>query len=143
MEVAQVTSMILDANAENAIPEQIRDVAMRLAALVKDQDALSVEINPLAVLADGSCIALDAKVELDDAAIGRHPEWESFVRLPTTDTPPTARELAYASFLEEGGHRGTFGRYVELDGDIALILSGGGASLVALDALQRLSLIHI
>jgi citryl-CoA synthetase large subunit len=38
--------------------------------------------------------------------------------------------------VEELGHRGTFGRYVDLDGDIVLVLSGGGASLVALDAIH-------
>lgn len=127
-------------DALTLLPEQIRDVAKHLIVLAKRHDALSIEINPLAIRTDGSCVALDAKIELDDAAAGRHPEWESLVRVPVTDKKPTDREIAYTSFLEEGGYRGTFGRYVELDGDIALILSGGGASLVALDALERVGL---
>ena len=45
------------------------------------------------------------------------------------------RELEYAALLETSGHRGTLGKYVELDGNVAMILSGGGASLAAMDAL--------
>lgn len=90
--------------------KNIPEILSKLKAAMEKNDALSIEINPLAILADGSCVALDAKVELDDAAAFRHPEWSELNRLATP---------------------------IELDGDIAVILSGGGASLVALDALQR------
>jgi succinyl-CoA synthetase beta subunit len=116
-------------------PDAVRDVLRKLLALFRKSDALSIEINPLAVLADGSCVALDAKVELDDQAAFRHPEWNAWRRLPATGRLPTEREAAYAQLLEAAGHRGTLGKYIEMDGDIALILSGGGASLLALDAL--------
>lgn len=104
-------------------------------AFIKN-DALHLEINPLACLVDGSCIALDAKVELDDAAAFRHPEWAEFHALSESGRRLSEREEAYAKRQEQAGHRGTLGRYVELDGDIALVLSGGGASLVAIDALK-------
>jgi len=90
--------------------KNVPEILLKLKAAMEKNDALSIEVNPLAILADGSCVALDAKVELDDAAAFRHPEWSELHRLATP---------------------------VELDGDIAVILSGGGASLVALDALQR------
>jgi succinyl-CoA synthetase beta subunit len=141
MDAAQVTSVLLkNDEALLSLPEQIRDAASRLVSFARQHDALSVEVNPFAIRSDGSGIALDAKVEFDDAAFARHPEWSSLTRLPLTDRQPTERETAYTTFLEEGGYRGTFGRYVELDGDIALVLSGGGASLVALDALRRAGL---
>lgn len=91
---------------EKDVPEALT----KLKAAMEKNDALSIEINPLAILADGTYVALDAKVELDDAAAFRHPEWSELRRLVAP---------------------------VALDGDIAVILSGGGASLVALDALQR------
>ena len=47
----------------------------------------------------------------------------------------TEREKAYGELIRTAGHRGTLGTYLELDGDIAVIFSGGGASLVAFDAL--------
>lgn len=118
------------------VPPGVKDILERLAKLFFAQDALSIEVNPLAVLADGSCIALDAKVELDDAATFRHPEWSAFRVLPEAGRRLSVREEAYAQRESKAGHRGTLGRYVELDGDIALILSGGGASLVAMDALK-------
>jgi succinyl-CoA synthetase beta subunit len=116
-------------------PAHIRDVIFRLYDLVRSEDAISAEINPLVVRSDGSSVALDAKIELDDAAIFRHPERERFCTLSQTGKNLSERERAYLQLLENVGHRGTLGRYVELDGEIAVILSGGGASLVAMDAL--------
>ena len=115
------------------LPEGVTDVLLRLYLAFLKHDALHLEINPLACRSDGSCVALDAKVELDDAAAFRHPEWNMFTRLEEVRSD---RERAYIELLSAGGHRGTMGRFVELDGDIALVLSGGGASLVAIDALK-------
>lgn len=122
------------------IPGPLRpffDEFKKLLSFKSMADALHVEINPLAETADGQLIALDAKIELDDAAAFRHTEWSSFHRLPEIGRVLNERELAYQTLTEQAGHRGTFGKYLEMDGDIALILSGGGASLVALDALDR------
>ena len=109
------------------MPENVKDVLAKLVDLFFKQDMLSIEINPLAITIDGSCVALDAKIELDDAAVFRHPEWSSFHILPEFGRRLSERETAYAKRQERAGYRGTLGRYVELDGDIAMILSGGGA----------------
>ncbi len=113
MSVASVDGYSIASTADIrtlALYEPVKDVLLKLFEAFVKNDALFFEINPLAILADDSCVALDAKVELDDAAAFRHPEWSAFRRL---EIP------------------------VQLDGDIAVILSGGGASLVALDALKR------
>lgn len=131
------TFLLKDANECDRLPlpDVIKQCAAKLFSQMRDQDALSIEINPLAILSSGEAMALDAKMEVDDTAWGRHSEWVSLARLSPFDRPLTEREEAYAALVERAGHRGTLGRYIELDGDIALILSGGGASLVALDAL--------
>lgn len=126
-----------DVESMEDVPPSVRDVVRLAHRAMKTHDILEMEINPLAILADGSCAALDAKIELDDAAAFRHPEWSEFKALSPFGRPLTDREQSYAAFLQHAGHRGTFGRYLELEGDIALILSGGGASLVALDALRK------
>lgn len=118
-------------------PESVKKVMQTLHGAMAANDALSMEINPLAILADGSCLALDAKVELDDAAWPRHTEWTEFVSHRLRGVGKTEREQAFNALLDSAGHRGTMGRYVELDGDVAVILSGGGASLLAMDALMR------
>lgn len=122
------------------VPESILALAKTLHTAMSIQDTLSMEINPLAVLVDGSCMALDAKVDLDDAAWSRHPEWAEFVSHRLRSIAKTEREQAFNALLDSAGHRGTMGRYLELDGDIAVILSGGGASLVAMDALMHVGL---
>ena len=118
------------------VPEIIKQTIQELFEACLKNDAISLEINPLAVLADGRAIALDAKVELDDAAAFRHPEWSTLHLLSESGRALSEREEAYLKRQEQAGHRGTLGRYVELEGDIAMILSGGGASLVAIDALK-------
>ncbi len=119
------------------VPEQLHAVLQRLYEVFVQQDVLQLEINPLVRVNDGSYIALDAKIEVDDAASARHPEWSAYTVLSETGRMVSEREELYAQLLSEGGYRGTLGRLIELDGDIAVILSGGGASLVALDALKK------
>lgn len=119
------------------LPSGVLQIVKKMWDAFRNHDMLHLEINPLACRADGSCVALDAKIELDDAAAFRHPEWSSFKIVSEIERESSERERAYEALLAEAGHRGTLGRYVELDGDIAMILSGGGASLVAMDALLR------
>jgi succinyl-CoA synthetase beta subunit len=139
-DVSEAACYFLDAPSdaeELPISRGLRDIACKLFHAVRAHDMVHAEINPLAETADGSLVALDAKIELDDAAAFRHPEWESLHRLPKLGRAPTAFESAYDAFRKQAGHRGTFGNMIELEGDVALILSGGGASLMALDALAR------
>lgn len=103
------------------------------------EDARQVEINPVAVLEDGSAVALDAKIALDDAAAFRHPEWQAYGGLARSASSP--REASAKSIdAGERGDRGTAGTYREMDGDAAVLLSGGGASLAVMDEMARAGL---
>ncbi|WP_344732222.1 ATP-grasp domain-containing protein, partial [Spinactinospora alkalitolerans] len=57
---------------------RISTVLMRLWQVACEEDALLVEVNPLARTTDGHIIALDGKVTLDDNAAFRHPERTPF-----------------------------------------------------------------
>ncbi|MCR4305770.1 MAG: acetate--CoA ligase family protein [Candidatus Daviesbacteria bacterium] len=100
------------------------------------QDCLLLEINPLVHTKVGEWIALDAKIKLDDAAAGRHKDWD----FPSRSAPghtSTQNEIE-AKKIDESDYRGVAGSaYFDLDGDIAVLASGGGASLTALDALIK------
>lgn len=111
-EAHQTESYAVDAIPVERFPVEVVEVAQRLGRLLVEHDALSIEINPLAKLSTGEWMALDAKIELDDAAVSRHAG--RVIRFPQSIDP-----------------------VVDLDGDIALLLSGGGASLIAIDALAR------
>lgn len=101
-------------------------------------DARQIEVNPVAVLDDGAFAALDAKVALDPDAAFRHPEWEAYARRDGTGRALTERERAVQS-IDAGArwYQGTAGKYREMDGDVAVLFSGGGASLVIMDELTH------
>lgn len=119
----------------------LRALSRIAAAVVRtflECDATLVEINPLAQVEGRGWIALDAHVELDGDALARHPDLVKRFGLATRADGarrPTAAEQEAAQ-IDALDHRGVAGRLVELDGDIALIIGGGGASLTVLDAIK-------
>ncbi|MBI2022373.1 hypothetical protein HYS97_00780 [Candidatus Daviesbacteria bacterium] len=137
------------------------DLLNKLIVLFFEQDMLLLEINPLVKVDDDKWYALDAKVKLDDTASGRHKDDPSTSSLRGDDStelaevsvepgqgwnfPPravpghtsTQRELE-AKKIDDGDYRGTAGStYFDLEGDIAILASGGGASITAMDALTK------
>ncbi len=135
------TSLQSNASALEAIAQELPSFCEKLVSAFFEEDARQIEINPLAEREDGSLIALDAKVTLDDAGAARHPEWSAYEGRSTLGRAATARERGAAD-IDAGAdaHRGTAGTYFELDGDIATLFSGGGASLVNMDTMHRLGL---
>lgn len=111
------------------------DIVNKLIKLFFEQDCLLLEINPL-VKSKDKWIALDAKVKLDDDALSRHQDWD-FSPRSAPGHNPTQNEIE-AKKIDQGDYRGTAGSaYFDLDGDIAILASGGGASLTAMDALIK------
>ncbi len=110
------------------------DLIQKFINLFFEQDCLLLEINPLVKTKSGEWVALDAKIKLDDDAKVRHEDWN----FPPRSAPghkATENEIA-AKKIDEGDYRGTAGSaYFDLDGDIAILSSGGGVSLTAMDAL--------
>lgn len=88
-----------------------------------DNDASLVEVNPFAVLRDGTLAALDAKMTLDDNALYRHPSFEEMRDLSEEDPLETR---ARASSLS----------YIALDGDIACMVNGAGLAMATMDAIK-------
>ncbi len=112
------------------------EFAQKLYAVFKAEDARVAEINPLVKTVSGEWIAADAKIALDDDAFYRHKEWETLEPRSMLGRAPTEREVAVKKIDEgENYYRGTAGKYIEMDGDIGLILNGGGASIANMDAL--------
>src|SRR6185436_5864971 len=91
------------------------------AALLKE-DAELIEVNPLAVLKDGSVVAADAKCVLDEDAAYRH-EGRS------VDFDGTPFEIAARTL-------GTIG--IEMQGNIAAIMNGAGMTMATLDQIVSL-----
>lgn len=111
-----------------------RDLLEMVVKAFFNNDCLLLEINPLVETKKGQWVALDAKIKLEDNAKGRHPQWQYSARSVPGHTA-TENEIK-AKKIDEGDYRGTAGAaYFDLPGDIAVLSSGGGVSLTALDAL--------
>jgi succinyl-CoA synthetase beta subunit len=105
---------------------KIADVLVALYRVFRKSDALIAEVNPLAVTADEALWAVDAVLEVDDAALFRHPEMPK-------DT------LARIEHPIERAAKQIGVSYVDLDGDIAIISSGAGLGMATMDVVgQRL-----
>ncbi|MGH7395282.1 MAG: ATP-grasp domain-containing protein, partial [Candidatus Methylomirabilales bacterium] len=102
-------------------------------------DATLLEINPLAQTGPGTFVALDAHLEIDDDALFRHPELEQvhgIRRREGSGRSPTPLEVE-AARIDALDYRGVAGRVIEFDGELGLLIGGGGASLAAFDAIRR------
>ncbi len=115
-------------------------VLARLAQLQRDYDMTLAEINPLARLADGSFVALDAHMEMEDEAVGRHRKVLAELGIELEEP----RELYEPSEFErnvkaidEGDHRGVIqGKDHGFEGDLGLVIGAGGGSLTLTDAVR-------
>ena len=118
---------------------QVAGILHSAAKFFFQYDATLVEINPLGRTREGRYIALDARIELDGDSLYRHPELEERYGIPrrqVSGRPSTPFELKAAE-IDAMDHRGVAGRMIEFDGDIGLLIGGGGASLTTFDAIRR------
>ncbi|MCA9327320.1 succinate--CoA ligase subunit beta [Candidatus Saccharibacteria bacterium] len=89
----------------------LQDFAEKLCKCFVTSDALLLEINPLVITKDGSVVAGDCKMELDDAAAYRHNDWQFEAEKTETN-------------------------FVTLDphGTVATVANGAGLAMATVDA---------
>jgi succinyl-CoA synthetase beta subunit len=110
--------------AAAGFPDDVRDavaqVIQQLWVVYRDEDATLVEVNPLVRTKDGSVVALDGKVSLDENAEFRHPDHADLADASAADPLEAA---AAAKGLN----------YVKLDGQVGIIGNGAGLVMSTLD----------
>ena len=103
------------------IPKESREsfitLLFNLFKVIIEKEAELAEINPLAIVSDGSLLALDAKVIIDDNSLFRHKDLVKYLHL---------------SELEKQASDDGFS-FVELEGNIAIIGNGAGLVMSTLD----------
>jgi succinyl-CoA synthetase beta subunit len=104
--------------------DAVVDIARRLFRVYTETDAMLVEINPLFVQRDGSVLAGDAKLDIDDNALFRQIE---LAKLKEVAADEEAEEKARALGFS----------YVQLDGDVGIIGNGAGLVMGTLDAVRN------
>jgi succinyl-CoA synthetase beta subunit len=114
-------------------------ILTRLAELFLERDLTLAEINPLGELEDGSFVALDAHMEMENEARGRQKDLLDALGVGDEETrlarEPTAFELA-GEEVDAQDHRGVAGNVTEFDGDLGLVIGAGGGSLTLFDAVR-------
>jgi succinyl-CoA synthetase beta subunit len=95
----------------------------RLVKAYEDMDCSLMEINPLVMTTDGKIIALDAKINFDDNALFRHPE---FLEL---------RDISEEAPLEVEASNYDL-NYIKLDGNVGCMVNGAGLAMSTMDMIQ-------
>jgi succinyl-CoA synthetase beta subunit len=108
----------------------LRDAGERLAQVFLGHEALLLEINPLFVKTDGSWIAGDAKIITDDNALVRQPALQELLRQRAAAYPETVLKLKHGFDYV----------VVDPDGEIGLLTTGAGLSMMLIDELRALGL---
>jgi len=86
-------------------------------------DASLLEINPLIVTEDGSLLALDAKMNFDDNALFRHPDFKEL------------RDVSEEDPLEVDASKFSL-NYIKLDGTIGCMVNGAGLAMATMDIIK-------
>ena len=115
-------------------------IVTRLANLFLDRDMTLAEINPLAKLRDGSFVALDAHMEMEDEARPRQKATLEALEIGDEETreahEPSPFEAAVAA-IDAADHRGVIqAKDFGFDGNIGLVIGAGGGSLTLTDAVR-------
>jgi succinyl-CoA synthetase beta subunit len=114
-------------------------ILTRLAELFLERDMTLAEINPLGELEDGSFVALDAHMEMENEARGRQKDLLDALGVADEETrqarEATPFELA-GEEVDAQDHRGVAGNVTEFDGDLGLVIGAGGGSLTLFDAVR-------
>jgi len=120
----QVREIAFASGLEGDDRRALQDFIRALYRVFIDQDCSLAEINPLARTAEGKFIAADAKINLDDNALFRHPELHSL------------REIAEEDPIEREAHARNLA-YVRLDGTVGIVGNGAGLVMTTLDMVSR------
>ena len=102
--------------------KQLTTILKGLYRLFNDKDLSLVEINPLAILGDGSLAALDGKINVDDNALYRQ-EIASW-RDPSQEDDKERRAKEFDL------------NYVTLEGNIACMVNGAGLAMATMDIIK-------
>ncbi|MCA9280037.1 MAG: acetate--CoA ligase family protein [Phycisphaeraceae bacterium] len=137
-----ITTFLARTDLGKDVQNRITDTLAQVFDVAKTVEATSLEINPLAVMDDGSIVALDCRCTIDDYAVFRHPELGIEIAREL-DHPPTKLErIAYT--VEQDDHRGTF-FFAQMattakpgsKGLAGFHGAGGGGSMMSMDAITN------
>jgi succinyl-CoA synthetase beta subunit len=105
---------------------ELSRILARLYRVGMDYDAELIEMNPLAETDDGSFVAVDAHLVIDDSALFRHPDFERQQYSEDRQRNPEEAEAEKAGIA-----------YVKLNGNVGVVGNGAGLVMATLDMIQH------
>jgi succinyl-CoA synthetase beta subunit len=103
---------------------QFQSVLQNLCRVFHREDCSLAEINPLVLTGEGEVVALDAKLNFDDSAAFRHPQWADWQDPDEED--PLEREASRYGL-----------NYVKLDGTVGCMVNGAGLAMATMDVVKE------
>jgi succinyl-CoA synthetase beta subunit len=139
----------MDFNAKDAIASigitgselnRLTPILSKLARLFVKYDMTLAEINPLAQLAAGTFVAVDAHMDMENEGRPRQKALLKELGVGDEETrearEPTQFEIE-GEKIDSVDHRGVAGNVTEFDGNLGLVIGAGGGSLTLFDAVRR------
>jgi succinyl-CoA synthetase beta subunit len=119
---------------------RLTPILSKLAQLFVKYGMTLAEINPLAQLEDGTFVAVDAHMDMENEARPRQKELLAELGIADEETrearEPTPFEIE-GERIDSVDHRGVAGNVTEFDGNLGLVIGAGGGSLTLFDAVQK------
>lgn len=122
MSAFQARNVLYQMGLDKSVINQGTDILLKLYELFGKHDCELAEINPLILTEEGSLIAADGKISIDDNALHRQPRF-------TVTRETFENDTQYAAALEGIP-------YLQFDGDIALMCAGAGLTNVVFDLIH-------
>jgi len=111
-------------NLRGAALKQAVPFIINLYECFVKEDLSLLEINPLVITGDDRVLALDAKMDIDDNALGRHADTYAFRDLDEEDP----------NEIEAGKYHLN---YIQLDGNIGCMVNGAGLAMATMDIIKH------
>jgi succinyl-CoA synthetase beta subunit len=137
----QAKQVIAAAGVTGSALNRLTPILARLARLFSERDMTLAEINPLAQLEDGSFVALDAHMEMENEGMPRQQALLAELGIGadegTREWHEPSRFEAAVKEIDAADHRGVIqGKDTGFHGNLGLVIGAGGGSLTLTDAVR-------
>ncbi|OHB49031.1 MAG: succinate--CoA ligase subunit beta [Planctomycetes bacterium GWF2_39_10] len=122
----QARSIATKLNISGILSTRLANLVTNLFNAFIKNDCSLLEINPLAVMEDDELCALDAKMDIDDNALYRHPEFSKEIMAILNQDLSPSEVLARKHRLS----------YISLDGNIGCLVNGAGLAMATMDIIK-------
>lgn len=130
VDAAKAAEIVAAAAFPLQVAQAVADTTLKLWDVFAAEDATLVEVNPLVRDTQGSIIALDGKITLDDNAAFRHPDHAALADLAGQDPLETAARARHLNYVKLA------------NGQVGIIGNGAGLVMSTLDVVAAAGQAH-